>query len=364
MFTLVDYSDPNTIYAEYQWGNLHRSDDGGWTMNSISGDMLNDRVNWSAPLTMHPDDPSTLYFGTYRVWKSNNKGDTWLPVSPDLTAGINQYFYTITSIAISTMDPSIVVAGSGDGKLHVSADDGLTWQDRSAGLPQRWITRVATDPFQAQTIYATLSGFRWDEPLPHVFRSTDLGITWTDITANLPEFPVNDIVIDPLFMDHYLVGTDAGVYATNNGGQYWYWVWGDLPAVPIYMMKIHEPTRTIVAGTYGLSAYKADLSGIYLGVPNTAARKEGRLMVNPNPVTASAHIACYLPEKGTYCLELYDLQGRKLRTISQGKFPNGEMVVHWNPSQNNVAGNRIPTGSYLIRLEGENFTASSKVIVL
>jgi hypothetical protein len=333
-------------------------------MNSISGDMLNDRVNWSAPLAMHPDDPSTLYFGTYRVWKSTNKGDTWQPVSPDLTAGINQYFYTLTSIAISEMDPSIIVAGSGDGKLHVSTDDGLTWQDRSSGLPQRWITRVATDPFQAQTIYATLSGFRWDEPLPHVFRSTDLGITWTDITGNLPEFPVNDIVIDPTFQDHYLVGTDAGVYATNNGGTYWYWVWGDLPAVPIYMMKIHEPSRTIVAGTYGLSAYKADLSGIYLGVPDAEVNKVGRLAVTPNPVAEVAHISCYLPENGNYTLDLIDMQGKRMGTISTGYFKAGRMEITWYPAGIVRTGEENRSGSYLLRLAGESFSASSKVILL
>ncbi|MEI7726537.1 MAG: hypothetical protein WCK09_15615, partial [Bacteroidota bacterium] len=166
MYTLVDYTDPNTIYAEYQWGNLYRSDDGGPTMNYIAGPMSGDRVNWSAPLLMHPVDPSILYFGTYRVWKSTDKGNSWQAISTDLTAGINQYFYTITTLAVSNLNPSIVVAGTGDGKVHISTNDGQTWQDISAGLPNRWVTKVAADPFNAQTIYALLSGFRWDEPLP------------------------------------------------------------------------------------------------------------------------------------------------------------------------------------------------------
>ena len=270
MYTLVDYTNSNIIYAEYQWGNLYRSDDGGSNMNYIASPMSGDRVNWSAPLAMHPEDPSILYFGTYRVWKSTNKGNSWQAVSGDLTAGIDQYFYTITTIAISAINPAIVIAGTGDGKVQISTNNGQTWQNISAGLPNRSITRVATDHFGEHTIYVTLSGFRWDEPLPHVFKSTDLGSTWTDISGNLPEFPVNDIALDPDIPGKIIVGTDAGVYGTADGGQTWSWIWNGLPAVPVYAMKIHAPTRTIVVGTYGLSCYKASLDQLFTGISSPA----------------------------------------------------------------------------------------------
>lgn len=356
MFTLVDYTDPNTIYCEYQWGNLYRSDDGGWNMTSIAGDMLYDRINWSAPLAMHPENPDILYFGTYRVWKTTNKGNSWTPVSPDLTAGIEQYFYTLTSIAVSKVDPAIVVAGSGDGKVHISLNNGQTWQNISAGLPQRWITRVATDPFDYKTIYVTVSGFRWDEPLPHVFKTNNLGQTWTDITGNLPEFPVNDIVVDPDFPGHLIVGTDAGVYATTSDGAYWYWVLGENPAVPIYMMKIHETTRKIVLGTYGLSTLSASLNDLYTGLPANEGKINGRLSIYPNPVSTVAKLNFHVPQKGKYTINLVDLQGHSTGKIFEANLEPGSHSVEWNP--------QVGQGAYMVSVEGKGYKAVSKALIV
>ncbi|MEI6434236.1 MAG: hypothetical protein WCP32_05275 [Bacteroidota bacterium] len=366
MFTLVDYSDPNTIYAEYQWGNLFRSDDGGFNMINIADPMLGDRINWSAPLAMHPVEPATLYFGTYRVWKTTDKGTSWQPISPDLTAGINDYFYTITTIAISKLDPTIVVTGSGDGKAYISTNDGQTWQNISAGLPNRWITRVATDPFDAQTIYATISGFRWDEPLPHVFKSTNLGQTWTDITGNLPEFPVNDIVLDPDIPGRIIVGSDAGVYGTTNGGQYWYWIWDGLPAVPIYMMKIHEPTRTIVVGTYGLSSYKAPLDDLMTGLTPETKMVSGRISAFPNPIGESANLKFYLPDPGFIEVKAYNSEGKFVGMIFSGEMSKGNQQLTWNigNSSGNSCNCQISGGIYLIKVEGRQFSAVAKVVKL
>ncbi len=359
MYTLVDYTDPNTIYAEYQWGNLFRSDDGGSNMNYISGPMSGDRVNWSAPLAMHPLNPSILYFGTYRVWKSTNKGDSWLAVSNDLTAGINQYFYTITTIAVSTINPSIVIAGTGDGKVHISTNDGQTWQDISAGLPNRWITKVATDPFNVQTIYATISGFRWDEPLPHVFKSINLGITWTDITGNLPEFPVNDIALDPDLPGNIIVATDAGVYGTSDGGQYWSWIWNGLPAVPVYAMKIHAPSRTIVAGTFGLSSYKASLNDIFTGISAHEKMHIVRLNATPNPLETSTTLKFCLPAEDRVEIKAYAMNGKIVQTIFSGTLQGGRQEIIWAPGKNNT---EVPAGIYLVKIEGNQFSAATKIV--
>ncbi|MCX6306037.1 MAG: T9SS type A sorting domain-containing protein [Bacteroidetes bacterium] len=355
MYTLVDYTDPNTIYAEYQWGNLYRSDDGGPTMNYIAGPMSGDRVNWSAPLVMHPTDPSVIYFGTYRVWKSIDKGDSWQPVSDDLTGGIDQYFYSITTLAISALDPSIVIAGSGDGKVHISRNDGQSWQNISAGLPNRWVTKVAADPFNAQTIYATLSGFRWDESLPHVFKSNDLGSTWVDITGNLPEFPVNDIALDPDLPGRIIVATDAGVYGTTNGGQYWYWIWDGLPAVPVYALKIHAPTRTIVAGTYGLSSYKAQLDDLMTGVSPGATPAAIHLVANPNPVETSTTLKFYLPAEDKITGTAYRMNGSSAGEIFSKTLPAGRQEISWSPRN-------FPAGIYLVKIEGKKFSATTKIV--
>ena len=363
MYTLVDYTNSNVIYAEYQWGNLFRSNNGGNNMQYIGQNWENERKNWSAPLAMHPVDPNILYFGTYRVWKTFNKGNSWSAVSEDLTQGIDQYFHTITTIAISPLDPSIVIAGAGDGKVHVSTNNGLIWTDISAGLPERWVTRVAPDPFDAQTIYVTLSGFRWDEPLAHVYKSTDLGQSWTAISGNLPEFPVNDIVLDPDIPDKIIVATDAGMYGTTDGGIIWSWIWSDLPAVPVYALKIHAPTRTLVAGTYGLSTYSADLDNILVGVSDVKYRRESRLTVNPNPVSNSSSLQFFLPNPDNLTCSIISIDGKSSGANLKipGNLQRGEHSIQIGDL---IDINQVPAGIYLVMLEGNQTRISGKIVVL
>lgn len=359
MYCLVDYTNSDRIYCEYQYGNLFRSDDGGYNMNYISGPMSGDRVNWSAPLAMDPQSSSTLYFGTYRVWKTTNYGNSWQPVSDDLTHGIDHYFYTLTTIDVSPVNPSIVIAGTGDGLVHVSTNGGLIWQNISAGLPERWVTRVKADPIDAQTIYVTLSGFRWDEPLPHVFKSVNLGQTWTNISGNLPELPVNDLALDPDFPGKIIVGTDAGLYGTINDGQSWSWIWDGLPAVAICALKIHEPTRTIVAGTYGLSSYKANLDDILTGIPPAGNSKKMALSAFPNPVQNQTRLRFYLPAECPVSITLTGMNGTPVQTIFQDNLPKGKQDIPVVIGNENYT---IPPGVYILKVDGGSFTGSIKII--
>ena len=102
---------------------------------------------------------------------------------------------------------------------------------RRSRSPDRWITRVAGDPFEALTIYATVSGFRWDEPQPHVFRSENLGQSWVDISSNLPELPMNCIALDPEVPGRIFVGSDAGLFYTENGGDEWVSLSNGIPVI-------------------------------------------------------------------------------------------------------------------------------------
>jgi photosystem II stability/assembly factor-like uncharacterized protein len=282
MYCLIDHSNPNVLYAEYQWGNLFKSTNGGNDMNYIGDSWSNDRVNWSAPLAMDPVNPNVLYFGTYRIWKSTNAGSLWIDVSDDLTKGIDQYFHTITTIAVSPVNNLIVIAGTGDGLIHVSTDAGLNWENITNGIPNRWITYVAGDPFDENTIYATISGFRWDEQLPHVYKSTDLGQTWQNISGNLPELPVNVIVLDPMHPGYMYVGTDAGVFFSNNSGEEWHMLSDGLPNVAVAAMKIHNPSRSLVIGTYGISMYKLNIDDL-VSVDEIANNSQNKIRVFPNP---------------------------------------------------------------------------------
>ncbi|MEZ5083290.1 MAG: T9SS type A sorting domain-containing protein [Bacteroidales bacterium] len=319
MYCLIDYSNPNTLYAEYQWGNLFKSTDGGNNMDYIGWNWEGERVNWSAPLAMDPENPNILYFGTYRVWKSVNGGNSWTNISEDLTQGIDQYFYTLTTLAVSTVNTDIVVAGSGDGMVHVSTNAGGTWIDVTNGLPNRWITNVACDPVDENTIYATISGFRWDEPLAHVYKSTDLGQSWESISSDLPEIPVNAIVIDPEHAEYIYIGTDAGVYFTNNGGDNWHSLNEGIYNVPVVAMKIHNPTRTLVIGTYGVSMYRLSLDVL---ITNMSEKRESKALftVYPNPFNKTINLDG--PVELVDDFRLFDAHGKHIMWADKQRLNN------------------------------------------
>lgn len=369
-YTLVDYTNSNTIYAEYQWGNLFRSDNGGASFNYIAGAFSGDRTNWSSPYVMHPMNPQTLYFGTYRIWKTTNKGNSWNPISGDLTRNLAPSgFSTITTIAISQLNPQMLLTGSDDGRVNITTNDGGQWSDISEGLPVRWITRVAFDPFDINTIYATVSGFRWDEPHPYVFRSTDLGQNWESISGNLPELPVNVIVADPSVEGRLFAGTDAGIFYTENSGQQWWSLSQGIPNVPVTDLKIHDPTRVLVAGTYGCSAYRLDIDMVTLveehdGVPT----QNGVTMkpVFPNPFNSAAAgnltIECYLAQPATGSVEVMDINGRLVRTLAEGHLSGGANHFSWDGHHTNGA--IAAPGIYLIRITTNTGTAQQKVVVV
>jgi photosystem II stability/assembly factor-like uncharacterized protein len=282
-------TNPNneSVYAEYQWGNLHKIEN-GYQYFLLNGEMEEDRRNWSAPISLDPFNPQTIIFGSHRVWKSTNTGNSWIAISDDLTDGDHGSSYnTLTTIATSPLLENAILVGSDDGNVHITTNNGGDWTDISAGLPDRWIKSVAFDPFNSNTIYVTVSGFRWDESTPHVFKSENLGTTWIDISSNLPELPVNKILPDTQHENRLFVGTDAGIFYSENGGQEWQSLSSNLPNVPVDAIVLHEETYTLYAGTYGCSVYKLDLNTL---VDN----EENDIPSANNLMKQNSHIEIYL----------------------------------------------------------------------
>jgi photosystem II stability/assembly factor-like uncharacterized protein len=367
-YSLVDYTNSNVIYAESQWGNLYKSSDGGNFWSSMVDQMTEDRKNWSAPVVMDPINNSLLYFGTYRVWKTTDAGNSWLPVSPDLTKGPDaSTWHTVSTLAVSPVNTNIVIAGTDDGKVHISMDAGISWTDISSGLPDRTITRVAADPFDENVIYVTVSGFRWDEPLPHVFRSSDQGSSWVDISSNLPDLPVNDIVIDPQLQDHYFVGTDAGVYFTTDGGLHWWGLGNGLGNVAVTAMKIHKATRTLVVGTYGLSSYKINLDGLDVDIPAVHQSKLNLgLQVFPNPFinshNSNASINFNLADAGKVDISICDIKGRTVKHIISCLFATGSHTIQWDGRSNQ--GGLLDDGVYFVKIHSPDANSQAKLLIL
>ena len=259
----VDPTDPNYVYAEYQWGNFHRSTNGGnsfsWAMSGIG---LSDRINWNAPIALDPSNPARVYFGTHRLYRSTNHASSWSAISGDLTKGDgggNLTFGTLTTIAVSPVDGEYLYTGADDGSVYLSRTGGDTWSLVNGDLPDRWVTRVVADPDDPEIFFVTLSGFKWEERDARVYRTSDGGATWASIHANLPQAPVNALVVDPSDSSLLFVGTDVGVYVSENGGGAWRPLGRGMPLGVVMDLKLDEGTRTLAAATFGRSMWKLGL---------------------------------------------------------------------------------------------------------
>lgn len=356
LYVLVDPVNNNYIYAESQRGNLARSTNGGLNFYSAtSGISGSDRFNWSCPLVFDPANPETLYFGSNKLYRSTNRASSWSAISNDLTDGDqpgNLAFNTLTAISVSPVNNQIIYTGSDDGNVHVSTDGGLTFDNISEGLPKRWITRVAADPLDETVVYATISGYRWDEFMPHVFRSADYGQNWEDISGNLPEAPVNDIIVNAPNNQIFFVATDVGVYVTYDGGTVWAMLGVNLPNVVVNDLVLHKPTNSLVAATYGRSMYRYDLEQDPLtSINNSVFTIE--IMAYPNPFTEQ--ISIYVKDKMPVKIIITDVSGRTVRS-----FPSSANTVVWDGKNN--FGQKCTEGVYFCTIQSGTKTFTKKII--
>jgi len=265
----VDPINPAVIYSESQFGALRRSLNGGATFtNATTG--LTGRLGWKTPLAFDPTSTgtgttTTLYLGSNLLFRSTNSAASWTPISADLTNG-NQgvggvVFGTITTLAVAPSNRNTIYIGTDDGNVWVTRDTGRTYLRLDLTLPDLWVTRVAVDPDDDAIAYVTFSGFRVDQPLAHVFRTTNHGITWSDISGDLPDAPANDIAIDPRRSSTLYVGTDVGVFVSHDLGGSWSPLGVGIPdGVVITNMKLLPgPPPTLLAATYGRSIFSIDL---------------------------------------------------------------------------------------------------------
>jgi hypothetical protein len=252
---LINKDNADIIYALSQRGDLRRSvNDAGSFQTILNGIDPTDRNNWDTPIAFDPQNNDILYYGTQRVYRSINGGDSWTAISDDLTNGPstgNLNFGSLTSIDVSPLNSNIIYVGADDGNIWRTLNGGDTWENSSSSLPNRWVTKVKASTLDSQEVFVTFSGYRFGEDAGHIFHSTSNGDTWTDITANLPDIPVNDIEYAPY--EGYFVATDVGVFAASTPGDDWY-VFGDLPAVVVNDLYMFGE-KQLYAGTYGRSAY-------------------------------------------------------------------------------------------------------------
>ncbi len=381
-YTQVDPTDHSTIYAESQTGYLFRLNLKTGESKSIRPEPEDPketyRFNWNCPIHISPHDPKTVYYGGNKLFISHNRGDSWettidltrqedrekkplMNVLPDKNTlskhdGI-AFFGDITTITESPIRPGLLYVGTDDGNLQVSKDGGKTWKnvtDRLRGVPPyTYVTRVEASYAAEGTAYATLDGHRNDNFKPYIFKTTDYGEDWQDISSNIPVgSTVNVIREHPANPDLLFVGTERGAYFSFNHGEKWIRIKGNLPMVPVDDIAIHPRENDLILGTHGRSIWILDditpLEQLTAEVSQSSAHlfdiqdatqvrlfyHKGntghKIFIAPNP-PYGATISYYLTQKAkkSPVLVITNTRGQKVKEI-KGPKSAGISRVNWD----------------------------------
>lgn len=284
----VDPVDPNTVYAESQYGVLVRYDvPTGQELLLQPQEGKGEpplRWNWDSPVIISPHSHTRLYFAANKLFRSDDRGDTWKAISGDLSRQIDRnklpvmgkvwgpdavaknastsFYGNIVALAESPKKEGLIYVGTDDGLIQVTNDGGANWTkyEKFPGVPDMtYVSRLAASNHDENTIYAAFENHKNEDFKPYLLKSTDAGKTWTSIAGDLPENgPVLAFAEDPVNSNLLLAGTEFGAYFSINGGQHWVKLKGGLPTIAVRDMVIQTRENDLVIATFGRGFYVLD----------------------------------------------------------------------------------------------------------
>ncbi|XWN36260.1 MAG: hypothetical protein ROO71_09890 [Balneola sp.] len=307
---MMDQSDDRYIFAMSQQGNIGRVDletGAGRYVRPTHPDGNELRFNWNAPVNFDPFNDETIYFGSQYVHKSDDRGESWTIISPDLTTndttkqkqhesgGITmdatgaENFTTLLAIEPSSLEEGLIWAGSDDGKIHITRDGGENWTDVTKnvkGIPSgSWVAQVKASKFNAGEAVAVINNYRRDDWGTYVMHTKDYGRKWTNITKDkgLEGYALS-FVQDPVEPNLMFVGTELGLYVSIDGGESWTKWTNGYPTVSTYDMVIHPREHDLVIGTFGRAFWVLDdIRPLRDLAKNGASQLEKAIRVFPAP---------------------------------------------------------------------------------
>lgn len=259
----INPRDKKNVFACSQYGACVRSDDGGNTTQGM--DQTSTRFGWMTPIEFQPGVKrgKVMYWAGDTVHRSEDRGRTWVPISPDLGEGdpgretnplYAAHFGTVQAIGLNRKNPDIIYAGTDNTKLWKTTDGGGSWNKiEDPKLPNRWVTHIAVKNNNPNLLYVSYSGYRDDDRSAYVLKSKNGGQDWTDVSDNLPKAPVNDVI---LVRNKLYAATDVGVFVRRADGSRWLRVGSGLPNSPINDIRYIPKTRQLFAGTFGRGIWK------------------------------------------------------------------------------------------------------------
>ena len=286
-WSAVDPVDPNIVYAEAQYGNMVRYDKASGEAVDIRPEPLKGeltfRWNWDTPLLISPHNHMRLYVAANKVFRSDDRGNSWKEISGDLTTGTDRNTWpvmgkywsadavakdkstslwgTIISLSESPIKENLIYAGTDDGLIQVS-EDAKTWRKISEfpDVPKyTYVSDILPSKFDANVVFATFSNLKRDDFTPYVLKSTDKGKSWKSISNNLPKNgSVHTIQQDYKNPDLLFVGTEFGVYFSVDGGEKWVQMKSGIPTISVKDIAIQKRESDLVLATFGRGFYILD----------------------------------------------------------------------------------------------------------
>lgn len=315
-YAVADPVNPDIIYSQAQYGVLFRTDRESGEQKRIQpwqpqeNEFPPYRWNWSAPFKISPHDPATVYFGANVVFRSKNRGDSWERISPDLTRQVSRdelplqgriqpagaidlhastaLYGNLHALALSTVRRGLIAAGTDDGLVQVSRDDGGTWRrsDAFPGVPDMMkVAMIDWSPTDEGTLYVAFDGHKDNDFKPYVVRSDDYGASWRNVTGDLPEFgSTRSIAAHPRNGELVFVGTDFGVYFSRDGGGRWLPLRSGLPTNSVQGIVVHPRENDLVIGTHGRGFWVLDELSLLESLTPEVVRGHSHLAA-PRPAT-------------------------------------------------------------------------------
>lgn len=305
----IEPGNPNILYTQWQQGNLARVDMASGEVVYIQPQEAegekHERYNWDAPILVSPHDPKTIYHGSYRLWKSTNRGDAWTAISGDLTRDQERIelpimgkqqswdnpwdfyamstFNTITSLAESPVQKDLLYVGTDDGLLQISENGGGNWRKIEVSeLPDvpatAYVNDIKADLFDANTAYVALDNHKHGDFTPYLYKTTDAGKSWENIGGSLPARHV----VWRLVQDHeqknlLFIGTEFGPFFSVNGGKEWHPLKGGIPTIPVRDLTIQRRENDLVLATFGRSFYIFDDMSLFREINEETLSAEAKL---------------------------------------------------------------------------------------
>jgi photosystem II stability/assembly factor-like uncharacterized protein len=361
--------DPDIAYMMWQEGNLVRKDRRNDEAVNIqpkpaTGDAP-ERWNWDSPILVSPHQSSRIYYGSQRLWRSDDRGNSWTAISGDLTLGLNRYeqryfgrtwsvdalhdngamskYATTTAISESPVAAGTIVVGTDDGLVQITTNAGERWTRTTAlpGMPSlSFVNDVEMSVHDARTLFVAVDAHKVGDFTPFLFASADLGRTWKSIAGDLPRGSIVwTIQQDHVRPELLFAGTESGLFWSPNGGTNWHKVSGGMPTIPVRDIKLQRRDNDVVVATFGRGVYILDdytpLRAIAAGmtadagallpvrdawwfIPNQVAQAKGRPTLGSDDFTTEnpavgAHLTVYLRDLPTTAQEARRAEERALR---------------------------------------------------